>query len=275
MSLLACPDCAGRLEQDRCASCHRVFESDEGVLRLRGRDDAPSESERSYLALYERRPDPWRYEGRAAEVLKADAVMSVVDRLLRPGAKVVEVGCATGHITRRLATRPLSLVCFDLIPAAVTTTQRSLDATAVKASIEWCTASAVHLPVARNSIDLILLLDGPVSWKLGPDGFDRVLSEALAALAPRGRILVMDYLTPSRFEELRGPVERRLRMIETHPLPDRPWYILESALKALQTWRPVRWLLSRLGLARALFALGRLFGEAGSKHLLLVCEPPG
>jgi hypothetical protein len=51
--------------------------------------------------------------------------------------------------------------------------------------------------------------------------------------------------------------------------------MVSPSLKALQTWRPVRWLLSRLGLARALFALGRLFGEAGSKHLLLVCEPPG
>ncbi|MCA2977446.1 MAG: class I SAM-dependent methyltransferase, partial [Myxococcaceae bacterium] len=203
---LACPDCFSPLNGPRCTGCHRAFESDGGVLRLRAKDDAPAEGERAYLELYQARPDPWRYEGRAAEVLKAEAVMGVIDRLLRPGARVVEVGCATGHITRRLATRPISLVSFDLVPSAVVAAQRSLTPETVKADIGWCSANGAHLPVARHGMDLVLLLDGPVSWKLGPDGFDRVLSEALAALAPGGRVLVMDYMTPARFEELRGPV---------------------------------------------------------------------
>lgn len=269
---LACPDCFSGIVDGRCSACGRTFEVDDGVMRLRSRADTPSESERSYLSLYQQRPDPYRYEVRAAEVLKADAVMAVVDRLSRPGARVVEVGCSTGHITRRLATRELSLLASDLVPAAVTATRRSLEGMQVAASIDWCSANATRLPVARGSVDLVLLLDGPVSWKLSEADLDRVLLEAQAVLAPGGHALVMDYLNPSRFAELTGPVARHFDIVERLPLPDRPFYVLESSLKALRWLGPVRSLFRSLVVARALEWVGRWFGERGSKHLLLVCR---
>lgn len=271
MSLLACPDCFSPIERSGCPGCGRAFEVTSGLPALRRKEDVPDEAERHYRELYRTDGDPWRYEGRAAEVLKAERVMAAFDRFAPGDAVVVEAGCATGHITRRLARRRCRLVVFDLIPAAVELTRRSIagDATA---RIDWCSASATRLPIARGSADLVLLLDGPISWRLGPGVFEQVLDEAGAALKPGGHLLVMDYLNPRRFEELRGPVRTRFEVVSDEPLPDRLWYVLESALRALRGLRPIRWLFSQRWLARALGAVSALLGDRGAKHLLLVCR---
>jgi len=235
-------------------------------------DDATAEQE--YSQIYARDADPWAYEKRAVEVLKADRVCEVVASLVSNGAVVVEAGCATGHITRRLARLPIELVVFDLIPPAVQVAQQLVSDAKANARIEWCSASATRLPVARGASDLVLLLDGPLSWHLSPAALDAVLEEACAAVKPGGHVLIMDYLTPRRFGELRDPVRRsRLDIVAEHALPDRVSYVLESMVKALRGWSFIRWAIGSMALARFFARISAWFGEKGSKHLLLVCRP--
>lgn len=273
MSRLACPDCHRALEGSRCSACDRVFLAEAGVLALRSRAAEASAAERHYLDLYQRTADPWAYEHLAVERLKAERVMALVDRLAPDGSVVVEAGCATGHITRRLVMRPVSAVVFDLVPQAVATTKALVPAP--RADVEYVVASATELPLADGTVDLLLLLDGPMSWKLTEVQLRRVFDEALRVVKPGGRVLVMDYLTPSKFPLLREAVVRSpLRLVAEHPFPDRLSYVLESMLRALRGLGVVRWFFSNSTVGRVLAAFSQPFGHRGSKHVVLECERP-
>ncbi|MDX2008679.1 MAG: class I SAM-dependent methyltransferase [Myxococcaceae bacterium] len=273
MSWLACPDCHRALDGSRCPACGRAFVEEAGVLALRSRAAQANAAERHYLDLYQRTADPWAYEHLAVERLKAERVMALVDRLAPQGSLVVEAGCATGHITRRLVTRPVSAVVFDLVPQAVATTRALVPAPT--AAVEYVAASATELPLADGTVDLLLLLDGPMSWKLDEAQLGQLFAEALRVVKPGGRVLVMDYLSPSKFPRLREAVVRSpLRLVAEHPFPDRLSYVLESMVRALKGLGVVRWFFSSLPVGRALAALSRPFGHRGSKHVVLECERP-
>jgi len=273
MSRLACPDCHRPLVDRRCPACERVFVEEAGVLALRSRAAAGGEAEQLYRDLYQRTSDPWVYERRAVEQLKAERVMALVDRLAPPGSVVVEAGCATGHITRRLVTRPLSVVVFDLIPQAVASARSHCPAPT--AQVEFVAASATDLPLADATVDLLLLLDGPVSWKLSGPQADTVFSEACRVVKPGGHVLVMDYLTPSKYHLLQTLVQRsKLTIVAQHPFPDRLSYILESMVRAFRALGVVQWFFASRPIANLLAALSSPFGLRGSKHVAIECSRP-
>ena len=90
-------------------------------------------------------------------------------------------------------------------------------------------------------------------------------------LRPGGHALLTEHTRPERFEEFIGGIAKSsLRIVDVRYLYDRPWYRFESWFAAIREWRPVKRLLRSVGLARALQAVGRLFGRRASRHVCVI-----
>ncbi len=137
-------------------------------------------------ALYAGDPDPWRFRTSDYE---RDKYADTVDALGgRAFARAVEVGCAIGELTARLA--PL---CGDLLGVDV--------AEAALAIARTRNAATPHVRFARMALpeeapqgpfDLIVLSE--VLYYFGEADLDRVAGWAERALAPGGVVLLVHWL---------------------------------------------------------------------------------
>jgi ubiquinone/menaquinone biosynthesis C-methylase UbiE len=137
--------------------------------------------------------DHWQLDGSAPELYQrylVPAITSIwaadlIDRVgPKPGESVLDIACGTGVVTLLAAERVATgrVVGLDL-NAGMLAVARSVSKTAA-ASIEWLEGSALSLPFASNSFDLVLC-------QLGLQFFpDRPLAlrEMKRVLVPSGRV---------------------------------------------------------------------------------------
>ncbi len=137
-------------------------------------------------ALYAGDPDPWRFRTSDYE---RDKYADTVDALGgREFARAVEVGCAIGELTARLA--PL---CGDLLGVDVAEAALAI-ARARNAATPHVRFARMALPeeAPEGSFDLIVLSE--VLYYFGEDDLDRVVAWAERALAPGGVVLLVHWL---------------------------------------------------------------------------------
>ena len=67
--------------------------------------------------LFQGKKDVWNFSKDPYESARFDAIVDIVRRL--PHASILEVGCAEGHLTRRLCDLGAKVTAFDVSPTAV------------------------------------------------------------------------------------------------------------------------------------------------------------
>lgn len=226
---------------------------------------------------YRREAEPWDYSDRAAEVLRHRWVARMAGQL---GARrAIDLGCSLGQITDgvvRCSTVEF-LVASDVAPTAVA---RTRDAIARKSPLrtaarmpEFVAASALALPFAPGSFDLIIASDGLHSWRLDRAERAIALREILETLSPGGYAIITEHLQPKLFakflEEIR---EAALTIVSVSYPYDRPWYQFEAWFKSVRRWSPVRALFRIQALARALSTVGSLIGPKASRHIYVIAQ---
>ena len=139
-----------------------------------------------FEALYKDRGDPWHFETSAYEAAKYDATLAALpsDRF----ASALEVGCANGVLTTRLAQRCDSLLAVDVSDTALT---------AARARCE--TQSNVRVERRRlpaeapdGAFDLVLLSEVVYYWD-SPD-ISRLADYLRTAVLPGGHILLVHWI---------------------------------------------------------------------------------
>jgi ubiquinone/menaquinone biosynthesis C-methylase UbiE len=146
---------------------------------------------------YERYFVPAIGEPVATELLRAAA--------LRPGERVLDVGCGTG-IVARLAADAVgsegSVVGLDVEPAMLAVAR-----SAVGPGVEWIEASAESIPLPDESVDVVLC---QMSLQFVPDRA-RAVEEMRRVLVPGGRfVLNVPGPTSSFFEPLSEALARHV-----------------------------------------------------------------
>lgn len=146
----------------------------------------PSLPQSYFDGLYARTPDPWGLATRDYEQRKyADTVAALDGRRF---ACAVEIGCAIGELTARLAPCCDALLGVDIAQAALDQAQRR-------------NAEARHVRFARMTLprerpqgrfDLIVLSE--VLYYFGPDDLQRVAAWTCDALHPNGAALLVHWL---------------------------------------------------------------------------------
>jgi SAM-dependent methyltransferase len=227
---------------------------------------------RHFDALHRDGEEPWAFSERGVETLRHARVAALVHALLpdTPAPRVLELGCSLGLMTERLAALRSRLVAMDLSPTAVRRARVRVRAPSVVAG------SATALPVAPRTFDVVVASDGLHSWQLDEADRAAALREIHDALVPGGSAVLTEHMRPERFAAFVAEVRASpLRVVRVTYLHDRPCYQFEGWLKAVRHWPVARALRRSTALARALTALGRPFGAAGSRHICVVAERGG
>jgi ubiquinone/menaquinone biosynthesis C-methylase UbiE len=144
----------------------------------------------------------------------------LVDALdVRAGHRVLDLGCGTGQVTARLVAAGADVVAVDALPDMLAgARRRAPGATLIQGNV---IEADVGGPYDRVVLSFLL-------HNFDADGRARLLRRAGAALAPGGRIGVLEWASPSG--RLRAALWRRI-LTAIEPSPSVP-ELLEGALEA-------------------------------------------
>jgi LmbE family N-acetylglucosaminyl deacetylase/SAM-dependent methyltransferase len=156
-----------------------------------GRADAAETgaSDTSYFSgLYERHEDPWGFDVRWYERRKRDVLLSALPR--ERFARVLEIGCATGALTERLAERAEAVVGIDAVDAAVTRSRARLgdnphiDVRQMTIPRDW----------PEGAFDLVVLSE--IGYYLTDDALSETLDRIEASLSDDGILVACHWRHP-------------------------------------------------------------------------------
>ena len=187
-SLLRCPACGGalawRVEGARCTGCQEQYPIERGVLRFVKQTDSFFEG--AYARQIHYRPGRNRIKDWAFFSLVQMGVLGEIKRSLKPGGRVLEVGCAGGirWLGEYAKTVGMDLSLTSLVEAA------QCYPVAVQVKIE-------SLPLEDSSLDLVY---GSYFYEhLEVESKPRFLAEVRRVLRPGGGcVLQFDTLSNNR-----------------------------------------------------------------------------
>jgi ubiquinone/menaquinone biosynthesis C-methylase UbiE len=160
--------------------------------------------------------DSERVEG-AIYGLRAEVAMGRIDSLpLRPGARVLEIGCGAGRQSVALARRGFEVVSTDLVEELLGMTRERAREEAPRASVRTACSDAGRLPFRSGSFDAVLAL-AIMEWVESPE---QALAEIARVLRPGGYAVfsstnvfgLQRFLDP-RLNPLWEPLKRQAKRI--------------------------------------------------------------
>ena len=126
-----------------------------------------------------------------------------------PKARTLQIACVYGNLTQRLAERRRALEVVDVLPVQLENLARKLPPDAHVALIH---GDSTRLDIASASYDQALLFfllhEQPESARRA------TIAEALRVLKPGGRLVVVDYHRPHRWNPLYWPMVAILGTLE-------------------------------------------------------------
>lgn len=231
-------------------------------------DSASQEFEEMYRTLSE----PWKYSGRAAEVLRHEFVAAIALEACPEPSWVLDLGCSVGQLSALLGQHFPRIASLDVSATAVMKAKAYCE-TVSTAEFAFVVASAAELPFATESFSLVVASDGLFGWELPEAVQKQVISEILRVLKPGGNAIFTDYLGYKKFDRLLRLIdESALHRERTEYLHDRLWYQMESWFHLVQNNRIVKALLRNRSVALALRGVARIFGARASKHICVVAR---
>lgn len=228
-----------------------------------------------FEVLHLAKEEPWNYSRRAIEILRHKTIVETV-RSYCPEIEsiILDIGCSTGQLTRRIAEHYKNLYAIDVSPAAI----KKAEQVSMKnnCAIHFSTGNSTQLPYETEFFNIVIISDGLYEWYPEITGRTESLKEANRVLKKNGFAIFTDYLRTEQFGDFVKEISvSPFRIVEVSYLYDRLWYQFESWFKAVNHWNWVEKLLSSLIIARFLQNLSKCFGKYCSKHILVVAQKTG
>ncbi len=168
-----------------------------------------------------------------------DALANEVDA----GASVLELGCGTGALTRRVARRGATVKGIDVNPEMLAIARTHVDTEQLSDRVTLVEAGVADLDEEPDgSYDVVLA--GLCLSELSPDELAYALGEARRILRPGGRLLVADEIRPARrwrrilHAILRAPLVALTYLFTqqtTHAVRDLPARLADAGLDLVST----------------------------------------
>jgi SAM-dependent methyltransferase len=182
--------------------------------------------------------EPWKEPGELIDFLRdatnhLDAAEAFAwGDVLRPGARVLDLGCGSGWLTAMLSARPDvdRVVAMDLSPRLLETVLPAvLDRLNGRAEIvERVCGTFTPLPLEDGSLDLVAMS----SAFHHSDRPDALLDELRRVLAPRGAIVLLNETPWTRVQMLnfgvRTAVAAVLNLVASDRIRRRPGYVAST-----------------------------------------------
>lgn len=121
---------------------------------------------------------------------------SIVRDYVKPGMKVLEIGCGTGILTVQMAAKGATITAIDAAPLMLAQAQTRVHTAKQqdRVNLHLMDASLIGDRFAPASFDLIVAT--LVFSELNPASRDYVLQQCARLLAPKGRLLIADEVVP-------------------------------------------------------------------------------
>ena len=117
-----------------------------------------------------------------------DQVEALARRM--PSARALDLGCGGGHVAYRMAPHVASVTAYDLTPAMLGVV--AAEAAARGLHVQTRQGAAEDLPFADAAFDLVVSRFSAHHWR----DLDAALRGVRRVLAPGGRVLLMDSISP-------------------------------------------------------------------------------
>lgn len=156
--------------------------------------------------------DPFFFDSNPREALKYERTLALCGA--GPFARALEIGCAEGAFTERLAPRCRKLDALDISAVAV---QRAADRTRSLPGVS-CERRTLPVEFEKEAFDLIVASD--VLYYLSVSDLEAALSAFERALAPGGGLVFVHYAPPMGAmldgDEVHDALESLLTLEHTH-----------------------------------------------------------
>jgi SAM-dependent methyltransferase len=156
---------------------------------LRGEMQWRTYDQASYAKYIAANPDPWGYSSWASELTqqKFQVAIEMVSELGRNFDRALEIGCAQGGMTERLAPLCKELLAVDFVPVALERARARCHASNISFT-QW----DLKVDPVPGQFDLIVIADVLGSFG-GRRDVRRARDKLVAALTPSGYLLYADY----------------------------------------------------------------------------------
>lgn len=129
--------------------------------------------------------DPWNYQHSQFERNKRRLLMAACGCVKR--GRGLELGCANGETTRRLAPLCLTLLALDGSPTVLAEARRRAG---IKGHVKFVQAI---LPEQTPSGPFDLIVASEIAYYLAPHALQRLARRLVRALAPGGRVVLLHH----------------------------------------------------------------------------------
>lgn len=154
----------------------------------------------TYVLMRVLESSPRRYE-LGMRVLTLGRIDRAYDRVadqVAPGQHVVDIGCGTGALTRRIAERGAVVKGIDVDPAMLEIARDRLTGPAEAGKVELVEAGVAELD-AEPAASRDAVVSGLCFSELSTDELNYTLVQVARILRPGGRLVVADEVRPGRW----------------------------------------------------------------------------
>ncbi len=152
----------------------------------------------------------------------------IASQYIRPGMRVLEIGCGTGALTLQMAQAGAEITAIDAAPAMLAEAQKTLSTAGLGEQVTLQHMDAVLVGERFPPASFDLIVSSLVFSELPPDEQRYVLQACLELLAPSGRLLVADEVRPA------SPWARLLVSLVRLPLVVLTWLLTRTTTHALR-----------------------------------------
>ncbi|GAB6101840.1 hypothetical protein JCM16138_10630 [Thermococcus atlanticus] len=167
----------------------------------------------SYVLMRILESSPDRYD-RGIGILTLGRLDGVYERLtscIKPGQRVLDIGCGTGALTIRAAMRGARVKAIDINPRMLEIAGKKIEEAALTHRVELCEMGVAELDTeAAESYDAVMA--GLCFSELSEDELRYALGEIMRILKPGGLLLIADEVVP------RSPLKRVITLLIRLPL---------------------------------------------------------
>jgi ubiquinone/menaquinone biosynthesis C-methylase UbiE len=152
----------------------------------------------------------------------------IANNYIHDGTRVLEIGCGTGTLTMMMAERGASVTGIDASPRMLAEAEKKVKDAHLegRVSLKYMDAALIGDRFAAGSFDLIV--STLVFSELPLDDQRFVLEACQTLLAPQGRLVIADEVTPAR------PFTRLLYYLVRLPLALLTWLITRTTTNSLR-----------------------------------------
>jgi SAM-dependent methyltransferase len=154
---------------------------------------------------------------------------------LRPGMRVLDVGCGTGRWTRRFASHGATVVACDVSPGLLDTLRKSLqeEGTLSHTTLLRVDLSTGKLPEEVGA-DFDLIFVGGVLQYIEDEAVLSLLQQLRERLAPTGKLMLREGIRRERAREEQGVFEGTPYSVLYRDRSDFPRFFAQSKLRLIE-----------------------------------------